>query len=171
MCHCAPVFRIHSTASNTWRAGTGLRPGRPSGMFSSGKYSRIRSQCSSLNRCIFTIVDNELHISTEFEIGSRLIVAVRPGPTTWFPGPQGSPSGFDHDLIARYAEERKLPLTVIEVDSAATLIAKVAAGEVHLGVGGLHAPSPSAKQPDAAIADPWPVLWTSGHYAVEPVLI
>ena len=103
-------------------------------------------------------------------LDTRLIVAVRPGPTTWFPGPQGLPTGFDHDLIARYAEERKLPLTVIEVDSAATLIAKVATGEVHVGVGGLYPPSTMAKQPDAPI-DPWPVLWTSGYYAVEPVLI
>jgi len=31
MCHCAPVFRIHSAASSTSRAGTGLRPGRTSG--------------------------------------------------------------------------------------------------------------------------------------------
>jgi len=102
---------------------------------------------------------------------TRLIIAVRPGPTTWFPGPQGVPTGFDHDLIVRFAEERKLPLTVVEVDSAATLIAKVAAGDVHVGVGGLYPPSPTAKQPDATIADPWPVLWTSGYYAVEPVLI
>src|SRR5262249_15110320 len=31
------VLRIHSTASRTRRVATGLRPGRPSGMFSSGK--------------------------------------------------------------------------------------------------------------------------------------
>jgi membrane-bound lytic murein transglycosylase F len=101
---------------------------------------------------------------------TRLIVAVRPGPTTWFPGPQGLPTGFDHDLIARFAEERKLSLTVIEVDSAATLIAKVAAGEVHVGIGGLYAPPQSGIQ-TGAIADPWPILWTGGYYAVEPVLI
>ena len=28
MCHFAPVFKIHSTASRTLRAGIGLRPGR-----------------------------------------------------------------------------------------------------------------------------------------------
>src|SRR5262249_18354350 len=33
--HCAPVLRIHSTASSTQRVG--LRPGRPSPIFSSGK--------------------------------------------------------------------------------------------------------------------------------------
>ena len=28
MCHCAPVFKIQSTASRTRRVGTGLRPGK-----------------------------------------------------------------------------------------------------------------------------------------------
>src|SRR5262245_40121665 len=37
MCHCAPVLRIHSTASSTERVGVGLLPGRPSAIFSSGK--------------------------------------------------------------------------------------------------------------------------------------
>ncbi len=31
------MLSIQSTASRTWRVETGLRPGRPSGMFSSGK--------------------------------------------------------------------------------------------------------------------------------------
>src|SRR6516164_4035105 len=37
MCHCAPVLRIHSTASRISRVGIGLRPGRPSAICSSGK--------------------------------------------------------------------------------------------------------------------------------------
>jgi hypothetical protein len=37
MCHCAPVLSIHSTASSTQRVGIGLRPGRPSAIFSSEK--------------------------------------------------------------------------------------------------------------------------------------
>lgn len=42
-CHWAPVLRIQSTASKTRRVATGLRPGRPSGIFSSGKCWRIFS--------------------------------------------------------------------------------------------------------------------------------
>ncbi len=101
----------------------------------------------------------------------RLVVAVRPGPTSWFPGPDGVPTGFDHDLLTRFADERKLTLTVIEVDSAEALLAKVAAGEAHVGVGGLYPPPPSTRKADDARPDPRPVLWTNGYYAVEPVLI
>ena len=100
-----------------------------------------------------------------------LIVAVRPGPTSWYPGPDGEPAGLDHDLIVRFAEERKLVLTIVEVDSAAALLAKVATGEAHVGVGGLYSPAPTRRKADAAPADPRPVLWTNGYYAVEPVLI
>ena len=98
------------------------------------------------------------------------MVAVRPGPTSWYPGPDGQPSGFDHDLLARFADEHKLKLDVVEVGSAAALLAKVAAGEVHVGAGGLY--RPPAGLPRIINPDDGPrVLWTSGFYAVEPVLI
>ncbi len=100
----------------------------------------------------------------------KLVVAVRPGPTSWFPGPDGQPSGFDHDLLKRFAEEHKLELDVVEVGSAAALLAKVAAGEVHIGVGGLYRP-PAGVARDAKANDGSRVLWTSGFHAVEPVLI
>jgi len=98
------------------------------------------------------------------------VVAVRPGPTSWFPGPDGQPSGFDHDLLKRFAEEHKLELDVVEVGSAAALLDKVAAGEVHIGVGGLYRP-PAGVARDAKANDGSRVLWTSGFHAVEPVLI
>jgi membrane-bound lytic murein transglycosylase F len=100
-----------------------------------------------------------------------LIVAVRPGPTSWFPGPDGTAAGLDHDLVVRFADERGLALSVVEVDSASALMALVAAGKVHLGVGGLYSPPPSRRKADAARPDKRPVLWTNGYYAVEPVLI
>ena len=98
------------------------------------------------------------------------MVAVRPGPTSWFPGPDGQPTGFDHDLLKRFAEEHKLELDVVEVGSAAALLDKVAAGEVHIGVGGLYRP-PAGVARDAKANDGSRVLWTSGFHAVEPVLI
>jgi membrane-bound lytic murein transglycosylase F len=101
----------------------------------------------------------------------ELVVAVRPGPTTWFPGPDGEPAGFDHDLLVRFAREQNLPLRVVIVESAAALLAQVAAGKVHMGAGGLFQAA-SAKEDGAKSGDAMsPVLWTAGTYAVEPVLI
>ena len=100
----------------------------------------------------------------------KLVVAVRPGPTSWYPGPDGQPTGFDHDLLVRFAEAHKLKLDVVEVGSAAALLAKVAAGEVHIGAGGLYRP-PAGVPRDAKADDGPRVLWTSGFHAVEPVLI
>lgn len=105
------------------------------------------------------------------EIDRRLVVAVRPGPTSWFPGPDGAPSGFDHDVLMRYVAERRLEVKVVEVESAEALLAMVATGEAHVGVGGLYPPPPSTRKADAARPDPRPVVWTNGYYEVEPVLI
>ena len=105
------------------------------------------------------------------DVDGRLVVAVRPGPTSWFPGPDGAPSGFDHDVLMRYAAQRKLELKIVEVASAEKLLAMVATGEAHVGVGGLYPPPPSTRKADDARPDPRPVLWTNGYYAVEPVLI
>ena len=64
-----------------------------------------------------------------------LVVAVRPGPASWFPGADGTPQGLDHDLIARFAREQGLPLTVVTVSDAGALIERVVAGEAHVGIG------------------------------------
>jgi membrane-bound lytic murein transglycosylase F len=100
----------------------------------------------------------------------KLVVAIRPGPTSWYPGPSGEPAGFDHDLLARFAAEQHVKLEVIEVESAAALLRKVASGAADLGIGGLYRPPSGA--PGVAGPDDGPrVLWTSGYHAVEPVLI
>src|SRR5437588_6518163 len=70
MCHCAPVFRIHKTASRTRRVGIGLRPGRLSGTFSSGKCSRIRSHWSSRSFNTYTSLRHYIDVRNDFEIGS-----------------------------------------------------------------------------------------------------
>ena len=101
----------------------------------------------------------------------EIVVAVRPGPASWFPGPDGSPTGFDHDLLTRFAREQNLPLRVVIVESAAALLAQVAAGKVHIGAGGLFQGAP-AKDDGARSGDALPqVLWSAGTHAVEPVLI
>ena len=43
----------------------------------------------------------------------KFVVAVRLGPTSWYPGPDGQPTGFDHDLLVKFAEDRKLKLEVV----------------------------------------------------------
>ena len=63
----APVFSLHKTASRTARAGTGVRPGRPSGRCSSGTWSRIRSHGSSLKRSNVSIYKCS-HVVNNLEI-------------------------------------------------------------------------------------------------------
>ncbi len=48
-------------------------------------------------------------------------VVVRPGPSTWFTGPNGESTGFDHDLLTRFARERGVALNVTFADGAAAL--------------------------------------------------
>jgi len=96
-----------------------------------------------------------------------LNVVVRPGPATWFVGPNGQATGFDHDLLMRFARERGVPLNVVFADGAAALLAKIAGGEAQLGAGGLFHAEPRAGN-DAASPAP---AWSTGYHAVEPVLI
>lgn len=98
-----------------------------------------------------------------------LNVVVRPGPSTWFVGPDGQASGFDHDLLMRFAHERGVPLNVVFADSAASLLAKVDHGEAQLGAGALFQ-SPSTHAGEIPGANP-DVAWSSGYHSVEPVLI
>jgi membrane-bound lytic murein transglycosylase F len=97
------------------------------------------------------------------------VVVVRPGPATWFAGPDGSPAGLDHDLLERFAHEQKLPLMIVVADSASSLMRKVARGEAHIGAGGLL-PLPS-HEPGVVRNASDRVLWTRGYRDVEPVLI
>jgi membrane-bound lytic murein transglycosylase F len=101
-----------------------------------------------------------------------LVVAVRAGPSSWYPGPGGDPVGFDHDLLVKFAAERKLKLEVVQVDSATAMLARVASGDVHIGAGGLYAPAPTAASVEPPTdGSPQQVLWTSGYFSAEPVLI
>ena len=100
----------------------------------------------------------------------KLVVAIRSGPTSWFPGADGQPAGFDHDLLSRFADEHKRKLDIVEVGSAAALLAKVAAGDVHIGAGGLYRP-PAGMPWEGKTDDGARVFWTRGFHAVEPVLI
>ena len=92
-----------------------------------------------------------------------LNVVVTPGPSTWFVAPNGQVTGFDHDLLTRFARERGVPLHVSFAPGAASLLAKIRDGEAQLAAGGLF----GAAGDDARSA----LTWTRGFHAVEPVLI
>ena len=95
----------------------------------------------------------------------ELVVLVRPAPVVYFPGPAAQVDGLDADLLRLFAAEKKLPLRFVVVDDPAQLLARIAGGEAHLGVGGLLRPVPKSD------ADATPVKWSDGYYDIEPVLI
>jgi len=96
-----------------------------------------------------------------------LNVVVRAGPSTWFTLPNGTTSGFDHDLLTRFARERGVPLNVTFADGAAPLLDQVAHGEAQLGAGGLLQAASADTHSNSSAA----VAWSPGYHTVEPVLI
>lgn len=94
----------------------------------------------------------------------------RPGPASWEAGPDGALRGFEHDLVARFAEEQGLPLVVLTARSAEDLATRLARGEAHLGVGGLYRPD-DGRPPRASDGTTLPLAWSAGFHAVEPVVI
>src|SRR5437667_7999840 len=95
----------------------------------------------------------------------ELVIAMRPGPTTWFVGPQGLAAGLDRDLADLFARELGLALRVISVDSPSQLIAAIAKGEALIGAGGLYQPAP-----DDLLNPASSLLFTRGYHTAEPVL-
>ena len=99
-----------------------------------------------------------------------LTVIVLPGPATWFIGPSGEASGFDHDLLTRFARERGVPLNVVFANGAQALLSKIGHGQAQLGAGGLFEAAPGTTSTEGGSADP-ALAWSTGYHAVEPVLI
>jgi len=100
----------------------------------------------------------------------RLVVAVRHGPATWTSGPDGKPQGFEHDLVARFAEEAGLPMVVVPARNADELAAILVKGKAHVGVGGLYRTRNGAPPTDAK-AQTLALAWTTGLHPVEPVVV
>jgi membrane-bound lytic murein transglycosylase F len=100
----------------------------------------------------------------------RLVVAVRQGPATWTSGPDGQPQGFEHDLVARFAEEAKLPMVVVPARNAEDLAATLAQGKAHLGLGGLYR-TRNGTPPTDTQSQPLALAWTAGFHPVEPVVV
>jgi membrane-bound lytic murein transglycosylase F len=113
------------------------------------------------------------------EEAHELVVMIRPGPVVYFPGPEGTPAGFEVELARLFAADSKVALRILLADSTSEVIAAVAEGRAHLGAGGLYRPSPGSVDrhdlPSSAASSnvaPTPeVAWTIGYATVEPVLI
>jgi membrane-bound lytic murein transglycosylase F len=96
---------------------------------------------------------------------NELVALLRPGPATWFVGPDAKNAGFDFDLANLFAQRHKLVLKVIAASNPG---AKLAAGDsgASLGAGAMYrSDKTSPTAPESAL------LYSSGYYAVEPVLI
>jgi membrane-bound lytic murein transglycosylase F len=96
----------------------------------------------------------------------ELVMAMRPGPTTWFVGPDGDAAGFDRELAALFAREVGLPLRIVPAESALQLLKGLASGEIQIGAGGLIRPPGNGSEVSTG-----PLLYSNGYYAIEPVLV
>ena len=95
-----------------------------------------------------------------------LVMAVHPGPTTWFSGADGDAAGLDRDLAELFAAELGLALKIMPVANPTQLIAAIASGDAHVGAGGFYRPAAGfASEPPSSL------LYTQGYYAIEPVLV
>jgi peptidoglycan lytic transglycosylase F len=95
----------------------------------------------------------------------ELLVVMRPGPATWFTGPDGEATGLDRDLAEMFAKEQGLTLRVVPADSPTQLLADASQGNAQIAAGGLYRPVAGDDPPRP------PLLYTAGYYAVEPVLV
>ncbi len=125
------------------------------------------------------------------DVAKELVVLIRPGPVVFFPGPDGTPIGFDADLARLFADELHVPVRFVPVTSTSEMMTAISRGEGHIGAGGLLRPisrpaqrpaSPPAPPRGTVVAEAGPgtgpaadatdaVWWSVGYYPVEPVLI
>ena len=96
---------------------------------------------------------------------NELVVLLRQGSATWFVGPDAQSAGFDYDLLRLFAQRHNLVLRVVAASNPG---AKLEAGETgaSLAAGALYRPAEAATTAIHA-----GLLYSTGYYAVEPVLI
>jgi len=101
----------------------------------------------------------------------ELVVLVRPGPATFHAGMGGEVTGFDADLARLFAARKKLSVRFVPMTDASELLDQIARGGAQIGAGGLYRPvghGSAQRSPDPGAPQ---VLWSSGYYNVDPVLI
>jgi len=73
------------------------------------------------------------------EMTGELVVATRNSPTTYFLDAEGKPSGFEYDLVSRFAEERGWRVRFVLANTLDELLESVASGRAHIAAAGLTA--------------------------------
>jgi membrane-bound lytic murein transglycosylase F len=99
------------------------------------------------------------------QAANELVALLRPGPATWFVGPDAQSAGFDYELAHLFAQRHNLVLKVVAAGNPG---AKLAAGDsgASLGAGATYRPDKgNVTSPESAL------IFSTGYYAVEPVLI
>lgn len=95
----------------------------------------------------------------------QLVVLVRPGPATWFVSPDTQHAGFDHDLAQLFAKQHHLALKLVAASDPVDGI--VAEGSrAAIAAGGVYRPGRDAARPRGDA-----LIYSTGYYAVEPVLV
>jgi len=73
------------------------------------------------------------------EQSGELVVVTRNSPTTYFLDADGKPSGFEYDLVSRFAEGRGWKVRFVLADSIDQLLEILANGQAHIAAAGLTA--------------------------------
>ena len=93
-----------------------------------------------------------------------LVALMRPGPATWSVGPDAQHGGFDHDLAQLFAKQQRLTLKLVAAsDPLAGILAE--GSPAAMATGGIYRPGTDAAAPGQDL------IYSTGYYAVEPVLI
>ncbi|MDH5190788.1 MAG: membrane-bound lytic murein transglycosylase MltF [Gammaproteobacteria bacterium] len=81
-------------------------------------------------------VENQVSILNEIKFTGKLAVATRNSPTTYYEGSEGS-SGFEYDLVKRFADELGVELEITIPQSLDRIISMVTNNEIHFAAAGL----------------------------------
>ncbi len=73
------------------------------------------------------------------EQSGELVVATRNSPTTYFLDADGKPSGFEFDLVSRFAEAQGWKARFVVADTLDAMLETVAKGQAHIAAAGLTA--------------------------------
>lgn len=73
------------------------------------------------------------------DLTRELVVGIRNSPTTYYTDREGEPTGFEYDLVARFAEKNGWRLRLVVADDLDELFTLVREGRVHLAAAGLTA--------------------------------
>ena len=71
----------------------------------------------------------------------ELVVLTHNGPTTYFEGPQGQPSGFEYDLVTQFAQQYGYRVRFVEMKTMNDLYSQLVLNQAHFIAAGLSTSS------------------------------